>query len=546
MSHSNFDLLIHKKDELYCLNDIAEKLIGSSNITEYMKKIKNKKFIDGNYYICKLDMIKILEKSKSIKAHQYKDYISSLNEKLKEVIIDDDIKFIYKDNTKHKTTKEEIQNKIENRQFIDFGSNEIIYSNNKILFFNFNDTVYFKAKDICELLGYSDTTGAIRRHIDETEILFFNNDLNINDYCNNKVGRRGVESTPLLPDDKPSQKLNKIKLEIENKTKKYIEPNTVFINESGLYSLILSSKLPQAKIFKKWVTNDVLTTIRKTGSYNKVYNAPLYDEHKLKELENQSCLYVIHVKDLIYKFGMTTHSYKRMNEHKNNLDYNEIIKIFQMPNSDLVRKVENKIKKYTSNVKIRKILDEGIEFFEVNEIYTIERILKDIYSIVEDEIEIFEKKDNNNKLDTISYIELKKLQQYEMKNQIMEKEIILANKQSEITQAVEKTKQLQLELEILKLKQNIKPLVKQKLLPKPVPKTKKCIDCPTMIAEKSTRCTPCVHKFKKDNALKNSKRPTHKQLLDDLKTLGAYTKVGLKYNVSDNTVRKWIKIYETM
>jgi hypothetical protein len=137
MSHPNFDLLIHKKDELYCLNDIAEKLIGSSNVTEYMKKIKNKKFIDGNYYIDKLDMIKILEKSKSIKAHQYKDYISSLNEELKEVIIDDDIKFVYKDNTKHKTTKEEIQNKIENRKFIDFGSNEIIYSNNKILFFSY-------------------------------------------------------------------------------------------------------------------------------------------------------------------------------------------------------------------------------------------------------------------------------------------------------------------------------------------------------------------------------------------------------------------------
>ena len=534
MSHPNFDLLIHKKDELYCLNDIAEKLIGSSNVTEYMKKIKNKKFIDGNYYICKLDMIKILEKSKSIKAHQYKDYISSLNEELKEVIIDDDIKFVYKDNTKHKTTKEEIQNKIENRQFIDFGSNEIIYSNNKILFFNFNDTVYFKAKDICDILGYSNTSDAILNNVDKEETFNFTMG---NDYRHGRY---------TIPDDKTTIELNKIKSDLENKSNKVITNKTVFINESGLYSLILSSKLPQAKIFKKWVTNDVLTTIRKTGSYNKVYNAPLYDEHKLKELENQSCLYVIHVKDSIYKFGMTTHSYKRMNEHKNNLDYNEIIKIFQMPNSDLVRKVENKIKKYTSNVKIRKILDEGIEFFEVNEIYTIERILKDIYSIVEDEIEIFEKKDNNNKLDTISYIELKKLQQYEMKNQIMEKEIILANKQSEITQAVEKTKQLQLELEILKLKQNIKPLVKQKLLPKPVPKTKKCIDCPTMIAEKSTRCTPCVNKFKKDNALKNSKRPTHKQLLDDLKTLGAYTKVGLKYNVSDNTVRKWIKIYETM
>ena len=40
------------------------------------------------------------------------------------------------------------------------------------------------------------------------------------------------------------------------------------INESGLYSLVLSSKLPSAKQFKHWVTHDVLPTLRKTGSYD--------------------------------------------------------------------------------------------------------------------------------------------------------------------------------------------------------------------------------------------------------------------------------------
>lgn len=44
--------------------------------------------------------------------------------------------------------------------------------------------------------------------------------------------------------------------------------NMIIINESGLYSLILSSKLPNAKKFKRWVTNEVLPAIRKTGSYS--------------------------------------------------------------------------------------------------------------------------------------------------------------------------------------------------------------------------------------------------------------------------------------
>jgi prophage antirepressor-like protein len=43
---------------------------------------------------------------------------------------------------------------------------------------------------------------------------------------------------------------------------------TVVINESGLYNLILSSRKPEAKRFKKWVTSEVLPSIRKTGSYN--------------------------------------------------------------------------------------------------------------------------------------------------------------------------------------------------------------------------------------------------------------------------------------
>lgn len=51
-------------------------------------------------------------------------------------------------------------------------------------------------------------------------------------------------------------------------------PNQTVINESGLYSLILSSKLPTAKEFKHWVTSDILPSIRKTGQYKAKTIAP--------------------------------------------------------------------------------------------------------------------------------------------------------------------------------------------------------------------------------------------------------------------------------
>lgn len=88
-----------------------------------------------------------------------------------------------------------------------------------------NGESYLIGKDVAEKLGYSNTPKAIRDHVDD--------------------------------DDKLTER---IVLSGQNR-------EVIVINESGLYSLILSSKLPNAKKFKRWVTSEVLPQIRKTGSY---------------------------------------------------------------------------------------------------------------------------------------------------------------------------------------------------------------------------------------------------------------------------------------
>lgn len=80
-------------------------------------------------------------------------------------------------------------------------------------------------KDVAEILGYKDTSDAMRRHVDDED----------------KLTRRFTDSG-------------------QNR-EMYI------INESGLYSLILSSKMPNARKFKHWVTSEVLPSIRKHGAY---------------------------------------------------------------------------------------------------------------------------------------------------------------------------------------------------------------------------------------------------------------------------------------
>ena len=84
-----------------------------------------------------------------------------------------------------------------------------------------NNEVWFCAKDVCDILEIKNVTQAVQR-LEEDERSMFN------------IGRQG---------------------------------NTNFINESGLYTLILRSDKPEAKPFRKWITSEVIPAIRKTGKY---------------------------------------------------------------------------------------------------------------------------------------------------------------------------------------------------------------------------------------------------------------------------------------
>lgn len=85
---------------------------------------------------------------------------------------------------------------------------------------------FFLGKDVAKALGYGQPDKAIVRHVDDDDRTFHT--------VIDSLGRR---------------------------------QKAFIINESGLYSLVLSSKLPQAKAFKRWVTSEVLPQIRKTGGY---------------------------------------------------------------------------------------------------------------------------------------------------------------------------------------------------------------------------------------------------------------------------------------
>jgi prophage antirepressor-like protein len=116
-----------------------------------------------------------------------------------------------------------------------------------------NDNIWFKGFDVASILGYAKPRNAILTHVD------------IEDKQNYGV----MVGRPDLGHHENN----------ENKQ--------AMINESGMYSLILRSKLESAKAFKRWITSDVLPTIRKTGKYKvEVVNKPIRQMLSFK-IENE-------------------------------------------------------------------------------------------------------------------------------------------------------------------------------------------------------------------------------------------------------------------
>lgn len=89
-----------------------------------------------------------------------------------------------------------------------------------------NGEPWFVGKDVAQALGYSNARDALAKHVDKEN-------------KNTVMIRDGIQGNP----------------------------NQTIINESGLYSLIMRSKMEKAKEFKRWVTSEVLPSIRKTGAY---------------------------------------------------------------------------------------------------------------------------------------------------------------------------------------------------------------------------------------------------------------------------------------
>ena len=142
--------------------------------------------------------------------------------------------------------------------------------------------LWFVGKEVAKILGYSETSVMLRR-LDEDE-------------------KSKIEPTLIVGTNNMAREIT-------------------IINESGLYSSILGSKLPQAKQFKKWVTSEVLPTLRKTGKYE-LQESPTSE---LQQIATNTLLQIAYQADnLVNKTNKLDNYY--IPKHKTKLGYNKIIK----------------------------------------------------------------------------------------------------------------------------------------------------------------------------------------------------------------------------
>ena len=129
----------------------------------------------------------------------------------------------------------------------------------------YEDEIWFKAVAIATILKYTNQRKAIHDHVDP-------------------------ENKRKLSELRPKSKQNE-SFRLKTDPLKGNEGNSLYLSESGLYSSVLRSKLESAKAFKRWVTKDVLPSIRKTGKYDYcIYHK--YNNTMTFKIENEMDLHV--------------------------------------------------------------------------------------------------------------------------------------------------------------------------------------------------------------------------------------------------------------
>lgn len=324
---------------LVCLDDVVYTYIQSTNPKLYMRKIGCKEKIDGRFYVKQNKCLELIKKGKS---DECKKMIERLNG--------------------HNSVGQQMMNMFNiNEGILRIGGVVItcVYD-----FTTRNKNVWMKAKDITSLLKYENSKNAIYDHVeDENKMSYGDLDKMLKTAIDTS---KGSETIPFEVTGIPIVK--------------NINMQTIFINISGLFSLIMDSKMKEAKGFKSWVVNDVLPALYDHGSYT-INTTPL----DFKDVSESIVINNYHKKKVIYigyigkfagedifKFGKTKDIYDRKKAHKSTYGSFNLLYVRETTNND---EIESMIIRNIAQFKIARIINYSeqnrTELFTITDKHTI-------------------------------------------------------------------------------------------------------------------------------------------------------------------------------
>lgn len=350
------DIRISKKGNI-CLNDFVDNIIESKNSNLYMKRIPDKIVIKDDYYITSENCLEIMKQAKSKKCKKILYYITK----------DDD-----------------------NSSIIDPNKNIFQYQGHKFLAFFVDDKndkdnwqVWVKGSDVAKFLGYVNTKQAIIEHIENKN--------------KNKLSNL-LELFPSLLYRPP----------------KNLDHKTIFINLSGFFNLIHSSKKPIAKSIRSWIDNDVLPALVKHGSYSmqsKLNIKLFYDDNAISAYYSKAVIYIGYIGIIkgehTFKYGLSRKMFERDHEqHSKFFQRFDVVYIGETDNCEQIESLFEKDLKafhlYREHIiKVNK--GTTTELFTVSSKHTIESLIDHMKKLVQ-EYKLPAIKEANNKIDNLTNV----------------------------------------------------------------------------------------------------------------------------------------------
>jgi prophage antirepressor-like protein len=263
----------------------AQSFLHNSGITcnprNYVKDskiIQNNKIKECNRIYMPISVLfKILQKAKKNEAKEFYNKVNKYENKFE---------------TNKKKNKNSEYKTLKNINGLD-GNNKFIYNGYKINYIKIdNDKIYFKGVDVANVLEYKNSKDAIIKNVYEDDKI--------------KMKELREVANCYLPNE---------------------DKKTIYITESGLYTLILKSRMKNALEFQKWITKKILPSLRKNGSY--VINPEItdYSKYEIKDLSryyDYKVFYIFYICFInnkhVFKYGITSNIYKRYRQHKNDFE----------------------------------------------------------------------------------------------------------------------------------------------------------------------------------------------------------------------------------